>query len=182
MAKSFSGHERNRLFIQGHGNFDDLTLVSGADFQEDSRGFALLDFNRDGWQDMVVSSPQSPRFRILENRMQNTFNSKKFNHCQIRLIGANDRPEISTQWSSRDAIGAELTVTMNGVRQAFQKSVGAGLSSQNSEWIHVGMGNAEKINRIEIRWPSGKKTSHTNISAGDRLTFHERNFKKAEED
>ena len=45
----FSGGERNRLFIQRNGNFDDLTLVSGVDFREDGRGFALFDYDQDGF-------------------------------------------------------------------------------------------------------------------------------------
>lgn len=179
LARSFSGHERNRLFIQSDGNFNDATLVSGADFRSDARGFALLDFNHDGWQDMVVSSPNSPRFRIFENRIRNLAEKNDSNFCQIRLEGGNHLPGPSQQWSSRDAVGAVLTVTINGVSRALQRSIGEGLSSQNSAWIHVGMGQARKIDRVEVAWPSGQRTVLHDLEAGQRLTVFERKSAEA---
>lgn len=174
LAKSFSGHERNRLFIQSNGNFKDATLVSGADIKADARGFALLDFNKDGWLDMVVSSPNSPRFRILKNNIYQMAKTAEANYCEIRLVGANRSASSSSQWSSRDAVGAELTVSVDGEKRAFHNSVGEGLSSQNSSWIHVGIGEKQQIDQIEVRWPSGKKTLHSNIAAGQRITLFER--------
>jgi len=180
LAKSFSGYERNRLFIQGNGNFKDATLVSGADTQADGRGFALLDFNRDGWQDMVVSSPNSPRFLILENKMNKIVNPTEANYCEIRLVGANRSASSSSRWSSRDAVGAKLIVKIGNGKRAFQNSVGEGLSSQNSSWIHVGLGEKKQIDQIEVLWPSGKKTLHINIAAGQRTTLFERERLKDE--
>lgn len=180
LAKSFSGHERNRLFMQSNGNFKDATLVSGADIIADGRGFALLDFNRDGWQDMVVSSPNSPRFRILRNRIDQITKPSEANQCKIRLIGANHSPSSSSQWSSRDAVGAQLIVTIDGEERAFQYSVGEGLSSQNSDWIHIGLKEKKQIDQIEVRWPSGKKTLHQKIAAGQRIALFEKEPSKAQ--
>lgn len=180
LAKSFSGHERNRLFMQSNGNFKDATLISGADSKADARGFALLDFNRDGWQDMVVSSPNSPRFRILENNIHQIVKPTEANHCKIRLVGANRSASSSSRWSSRDAVGAVLVVTIGNEKRAFTNSVGEGLSSQNSNWIHVGLGKKKQIDQIEVRWPSGKKTLHKNIASGQRTTLFEQEPSKNE--
>lgn len=166
--------------MQSNGNFKDATLVSGADIIADARGFALIDFDRDGWQDMVVSSPNSPRFRILQNRIHQLGKQAEANHCRIRLVGANRTASSSSQWSSRDAVGAELILTIDGEKRAFHNSAGEGLSSQNSDWIHVGLGQKKGIDQIEVKWPSGKKTFHRDITAGRKITLFEKEPSKDE--
>jgi len=172
ILNSFSGHERNRLFLGSDGNFTDATTVSGADFREDGRGFVLFDFDQDGWIDVGVSSAQQPRFRLLRNQIGDS--STDGRSVSLRLEGAHRGKESQTQWSSRDPIGAELIVNIGETRKAFRLSAGEGLSSQNSKWIHVGLGTADKIDKIEVAWPSGKRTIHEHIAAGERVTLYEK--------
>ena len=68
-SSAFSGNEANRLFLRRGDNFSDATLISGADFREDGRGFVVFDFDSDGWLDLGVVSPNAPRLRILRNRI-----------------------------------------------------------------------------------------------------------------
>ena len=53
---SFSGHERNRLFVQSRENgvveFEDRSLISGADSIEDGRAFVRMDADHDGDVDL----------------------------------------------------------------------------------------------------------------------------------
>jgi hypothetical protein len=172
VINSFSGNERNRLFLSSNGNFADATTVSGADFREDGRGFVLFDFDQDGWIDMGVSSAQEPRFRIMRNMIGE--NENALGHSvSVRLVGGHTGTDSQEQWSSRDPIGAELIVKIGETQRAFRLSAGEGLSSQNSKWVHIGMGDSNKIDQIEIAWPSGKKTTHANIAAGERVTLFE---------
>ncbi len=173
LANSFSGNERNRLFFQGDGNFDEATLVSGADFRQDGRGFVLLDYDQDGFVDMGVVSTQRPRFRILRNTMGDGDQTSANRSVFVNLIGGNDSSEPSTEWSARDAYGATLLVTTGDTQRMYQNSCGEGLSSQNSKWVHIGVGALGAIDRIEVTWPSGKKSVHENIKAGERVTFYE---------
>ena len=169
---SFSGNERNRMFLQTDGNFDEVSLVSGADFREDGRGFVLFDFDHDGYLDMGVVSPNRPRFRILKNTMgddQATPNHSAF----VNLVGGHNGTESQSQWSARDAYGATLLVTIGNQQRAYQASCGEGLASQNSKWIHLSLGQSETIDRIEVTWPSGKKTIQEKVSAGERVTLFE---------
>ena len=56
---SFSGYERNHLFVNQDGKaFVDLSGVSGLDAVGDSRSFAVLDYNRDGWPDIGLVNPR----------------------------------------------------------------------------------------------------------------------------
>jgi hypothetical protein len=172
VARSFSGHERNRLFMQGDGNFDDVSLVSGVDFPQDSRSFVLLDFDRDGWLDMGVTSPLRPRFQIFRNAMGDRLNQQGASTF-IRLEGGNSTSKSSIEWSARDGYGASLLVTTGETKRAFQYSCNEGLASQNSKWLHVGLGEAKKIDRVEINWLSGKTSFHENLESGKRYVLQE---------
>lgn len=176
-SDSLSGGERNRMFFRRDGNYKEMTLVSGADFREDGRGFVLFDSDQDGWLDLGVTSPNHPRFRILRNRMGDQANKKsgeKNGFVDVVLVGGQTSSEPSTEWSPRDPFGASIMVTIGDVKRKFLLSCGEGLSTQNAKRIHVGMGDAKKIDRLEVSWPSGKKTVHENIEAGKRVTLFEK--------
>lgn len=172
VARSYSGHERNRMFIQTDDNFEDVSLVSGADTRKDSRGFVMLDYDRDGWVDLGITSPLSPRFRIFRNTIGDDRESPN-RAVFVSVRGGNTEPKKNSKWSNRDGIGAKILVTIGDEKRIFQASCGEGLASQNSKWIHIGMGHAENIDQIDVSWPSGKKTVYNNIASGTRVTLFE---------
>lgn len=169
----FSGGERNRMFLQRDGNFDDVTLVSGVDFREDGRGYALFDFDRDGFLDIAIMSPNRPRFRIAKNNIGSRQEAKN-GFVEVQLVGGQSSAEPSSEWSSRDAYGASVLVTTGETKRLFQLSCGEGLSSQNSNRIHIGLGQLKMIDKIEVRWPSGKNSIRENVAVGERITVFER--------
>lgn len=171
-SNALSGGERNRLFIRQDGNYKEKTLVSGMDFREDGRGFVLFDYDNDGWLDVGVTSPNNPRFRILRNRYGDE-SGEKAHFLSLQLIGGHDSANQTTEWSPRDAFGATIGVTVGDQVRMFQLSGGEGLSSQNSNRVHIGLGTKEKIDRLEVSWPSGKSTVKENVKAG-KLTIRER--------
>ncbi len=66
---SLSGKERNHLFISDAGkSFSDISSVSGAHSISDGRSFAILDFDRDGWQDMILANVNSPVRQFAHQR------------------------------------------------------------------------------------------------------------------
>ena len=64
--------------------------------------------------------------------------------------------------SNRSAIGARVELQWNGRTQVQEVSGGNGFSSQNDRRIHYGLGTATKVDRIVIRWPSGKQQTIEN--------------------
>jgi hypothetical protein len=58
--------------------------------------------------------------------------------------------------SNRSAIGAQVRIFWNGQQQVQEVSGGSGFSAQNQRRIHFGLGQAARVERVEIRWPSGK--------------------------
>ena len=58
--------------------------------------------------------------------------------------------------SNRDAIGARAVVYC-GARQVHgQVASGYGFGSSNALALHLGLGQASQVERLEVRWPSGK--------------------------
>jgi len=170
-AQPLSGHERNRLFLQEKGNFKDVTLVSGCGFTEDGRGFALLDFDNDGWVDIAASSSNTPN--LLRNTMGSQKSTPTNRHVKISLVGGATDARSQIEWSARDAIGASIVVAIGDTKRRFQLSAGEGLSKQNAKHIHVGMGDAETIDQVDVFWPSGKRTTHKDIKAGTTVSLLE---------
>jgi hypothetical protein len=173
VSTPYSGNERNRLFLGRGNNFDDASLISGVDFKEDGRGFGIFDFDRDGWLDLAIISPNQPRFRIAKNQMKEMSGSNN-SFVEIRLVGGNHSAKSSTEWSSRDAVGARVVVTTGDTKRAFQISCGEGLSSQNTKSIHVGLGKSKQIDSLVVDWPSGKQTTRKNVAAGTKLLIQEK--------
>jgi hypothetical protein len=171
-SHSLSGGERNRIFFRRDGNYSDLSLVSGADFREDGRGFVLLDLDEDGWLDLGVTSPNYPRFRVVRNTIGDQAKSKDC-FVEVSLVGGQTSSEPNETWSPRDAYGARVAVTIGDQQRMFQLSCGEGLSGVNSKRIHIGMGDAAEIDTLEVLWPSGKRTVRDKVAAGQRLTIHE---------
>ncbi len=171
-SNSLSGGERNRIFFRRDGNYVDLSLVSGADFREDGRGFVLFDMDKDGWLDLGVTSPNHPRFRMVRNTIGDKASSKN-QFVESSLVGGQNSTTPSESWSPRDAYGARLVVTTGETKRMFQLSCGEGLSGVNSKRIHIGMGDASEIDSLEVLWPSGKRTVLEKIPAGERLTIFE---------
>jgi hypothetical protein len=67
---------------------------------------------------------------------------------KIKLVGVR---------SNRDGLGA--TVTVHAVKQTLTQFCDgkSGYLSQSSMPLYFGLGDADRIDRIEVRWPSGKK-------------------------
>jgi hypothetical protein len=57
--------------------------------------------------------------------------------------------------SNRDGIGAEVRLRAGGVLQVKQVHQSGGFLSSNDLRCHFGLGRADNVDELEIRWPSG---------------------------
>src|SRR5690606_21305969 len=64
--------------------------------------------------------------------------------------------ELEGRLSNRSAIGAQVHLFWNGGSQVQEVSGGSGFSAQNQRRLHFGLGRAEAVERVEIRWPDGR--------------------------
>jgi len=70
--------------------------------------------------------------------------------------------------SNRDGIGAKVTVAAGGLTEYDEVRSGGSYLSSSDLRLHVGLGEARKIDRLEVRWPSGQTDLMTNLPA-DRI-------------
>ncbi len=149
--ENLSSFERNRTFLSLDGkSFIDVSFASGADIDSDSRSVVAADFNRDGATDLLVGSVGGGSLRLFLNRFP------KANFSRIRLEGSG---------SNRAGIGARLTATVKGqklIRDLFPQN---GFMGQGPAEIILGLGDAKVIDRLEVRWPSGKTQIYKNLAA-----------------
>jgi tetratricopeptide (TPR) repeat protein len=145
----------------GNGKFGELSGRSlGPYFQKQylGRTIAVLDWNRDGKEDAVVSHLDAPA-ALLTNRTQDTGH-----YLAVRLCG---------RVSSRDAIGATVVLSVGDRTWTRQVIGGNGYLASNERKIIFGLGRAERIDRLHIRWPSGMKQAFENLPADRELTIVE---------
>ena len=156
-VNSFSGHEANHFFLRNKDSFLDLTLVSGVDHLGDGRGFALLDFDRDGWLDIALISTNAPRFQLYRNRLGDLYS--KNGHRRLRLEGAQRDGNANRGRSNRDGIGSKVWIKRkSGKKMLVQKQLGQGNVAQNSQWIWISQPETDPATEIEVVWPSGRSS------------------------
>jgi len=140
--RTWSGFERNVFYVNNRdGTFSDISGISGLDFVEDGRTFALGDFDLDGRPEIVLKNRNSPQVRYLKNILPDLPPSISF-----RLAGKK---------SNRDAIGARVTVETKGKRQTQIVRCGSGFLAQHTKELFFGLGNSASVVQATIEWPSG---------------------------
>jgi hypothetical protein len=173
---SWSGHERNHLFfggLPGH-QFERLSGISGLDDPGDSRAFATLDFDRDGWLDVVLGNVSAPRARLLRNEIGSRRSASGNGFLALRFVGGNTTSTPDSDWSSRDGLGARVTVDLGPAGQIHREHrLDDGFKAQHSATMIIGIGPRDRIDAVRVQWPSGRNQTTTDIASGTLLTTYE---------
>jgi tetratricopeptide (TPR) repeat protein len=157
---TWSGFERNVFYLNnGDGAFSDVSGIVGLGCVEDSRTFALSDFDHDGRQEMVLKNRNSPQLRFFKNVMAELAPAIAF-----RLTGKK---------SNRDAIGACVTVETESSRQTRWLQAGSGFLAQHSKELFFGLGAAKESVRATIRWPGGMLQNLAELPVDHRVWVEE---------
>lgn len=146
---SWNGREPNVLHVRRGDRYFDFSGVSGLDYAEDSRAFAITDFDRDGRPDIILKSRIGPQVRFLQNDCAESNRSIAF-----RLRGTK---------SNRDGVGARIRVD----HQTKWLNAGSGFLSQHSKELIFGLGASYSAKHVEIKWPSGNVQEFSNLNAGN---------------
>jgi hypothetical protein len=125
--------------------FEDITAQGGPYFrvEHQGRGLAIGDLDNDGRSDLVISHLNAPA-TLLRNE------AGSGNHwLGVELI---DKKHA-------DLAGAKLTVEVGDRRLTYFAKGGASYLSSSDRRHLIGLGEADKVGRISVVWPSGKKQS-----------------------
>jgi hypothetical protein len=153
--------QEDQLFENiGKGKFKDVSKERGKYFMQKfvGRGACFGDYDNDGDIDAYIVN-LNDRGSFLRNNKGN-----QNNWIILNLVGTT---------SNRDGIGTRVKVTSGGKVQTTQKKSTTGYLSQNDPRMHFGLAKNELVEKIEIKWPSGKLQVLENIKANQILTVKE---------
>lgn len=154
---SWSGRESNRVFLNlGGAEFADVSSLTGADWIDDSRACARLDWDEDGRQDLVLRNRTAPRLRLMLNRWPRPGN---WLQCDLRGTACN-----------RDAVGAQVFAETAGRTLRGSVRAGEGFLAVSSKRVHLGLGDATEA-RVRVRWPGGVEEDFGVLAAGRRWSL-----------
>ena len=158
--KHLYGQEDQVFENVGNGKFLDVSLNLGKYFQKElvGRGACLGDYDNDGDIDVFIVNLNDKGVFLRNNK------GNQNNWLTINLIG---------QTSNRDGIGCRIKLIAGGKVQTDQKRSTTGYLSQNDPRIHFGLAKNELVDKIEIKWPSGKLQVLDNIKANQIITVKE---------
>ncbi|HEY6290891.1 MAG TPA: CRTAC1 family protein [Terriglobia bacterium] len=149
--------EINSLFHNDHdGRFTEVSQISGNGFAKPfaGRGVAFVDYDNDGYVDLVVANNGDPPL-LLHN--DGPASGGRRNHfANFKLVGTH---------SNRDAMGARLKLRAGGVSQVREIAGGGSYLSQSDLRANFGLGQCTVVDELEVRWPSGSRQVFRNLAA-----------------
>jgi hypothetical protein len=145
---------------RGDGTFEERAYVEGFDTRDDTRGLAYADLDGDGAPEVVVSCFRGPVL-VYANRWKGDGGGR----LVLRLSAASG--------FNRDALGAVVRLWAGGKVQLREVRAGSSYLSQSSHDLLFGLGASAKADRIEIRWPDGKRDTLRDVPAGTLVTLAE---------
>ena len=143
---------------RGDGKFHPISTQAGSAFSAShpSRGAATGDLDNDGHLEIVVVNVgQSPS--LLQDRSE-----RSANWLAVRALAR----------SGSDAIGARVTVQVDGFQRTAEVRSGGGYLSQSDLRPHFGLGDLSSV-EIEVLWPSGLNSSAGTFAANQMVTITE---------
>jgi hypothetical protein len=139
-----SNYEEPRILYHnlGKGTFADISATAGPGIttSASSRGLTIGDLWNDGRISAVISNMNgAPSLLVNQVRSANHW-------IAIRAVGVK---------SNRDGIGAQISIKAGTRTLVDEVRSGSSYSSSNDMRVHFGLGQASKVDSVQIRWPSG---------------------------
>jgi hypothetical protein len=158
--KHLYGQEDQVFENIGDGKFKDVSWELGSYFKSKfvGRGACFGDYDNDGDIDAFIVNLNDHGAFLRNNK------GNQNNWLILKLIGTT---------SNRDGIGSRVKISSGGKVQTAQKKSTTGYLSQNDPRMHFGLAKNEMVEKIEIKWPSGKLQVLENIKPNQILTVKE---------
>jgi tetratricopeptide (TPR) repeat protein len=135
------------------GRFRDVSERAGSPWQvlRLGRGLAIGDIDNDGRMDVLIVCQGAP-LALFHNQPT----PAAVHSLTLALEGVT---------SNRDGVGAKVSVTAGGRSQVAERFGGGSYLSASDPRLHFGLGTAVKADRVEVRWPSGRRDAYQQLAA-----------------
>ncbi len=144
MIEKYSSQVRYKepllLFHQENGKLRNMSAEAGPAFAQayPARGLAIGDFSNNGALDVLIANNGAAPL-LLRNRA-----AEGNAWVGLKLEGVT---------CNRDAIGAKITWSADGVKRSRLKNNGGSYLSSHDPREILGLGRAKAIDWVEVRWP-----------------------------
>lgn len=156
---NLSAFERNRTFLNlGNGQFADISYLTGADSDGDGRAVVSADFRANGQMDLLVRQAGGGPLLLYENH----FPPRAY--LKVSLHG---------QRSNSLGLGARISARVEGralVRELFPQNT---FHSERASFVHFGLGDANQVDQLTVRWPSGQVDIFHDVAANRHILIDE---------
>lgn len=150
-------HEENLAFRNlGDLRFENVSQQWGLGDPSMSYACAHGDLDNDGDLDLVIADLNGP-VAIYRNQSEGRA-------IRLRLRGKR---------GNTHALGARVVVKAGDRVRAFQLMPSTGFLSNNDPWVHVGLGDRERVDEITVHWPGGGSQSLGPLAAGRHYVIEE---------
>ncbi len=143
----------NRLLLQQNGSFVEQPSFP-ASTRRASRSASACDTDSDGDLDLFVSTVQG-----FDLQLESSGYTNGANWLEIALEGT---------VSNRSAIGARISVEIDGEVQTREVTGGAGLSANSSLRQWIGLGSSPSAVNVTVDWPSGVSALYAGLAKNQR--------------
>jgi hypothetical protein len=154
IASLYTGHY-SRLYRNDGDHFTDVTYETGTAVH-DAVSVVWSDVDEDGDLDLLIADRGgAPYVHLFTNRVGN-----QRGWVELKLEGT---------VTNRSAVGARVTVKAGGKTMMREVSGGNGLQNvQKTRWLHFGLGDAQAIDEVTVRWVGGATETVTGLAPGGR--------------
>lgn len=151
-GRSLSGYQQKKVWLNdGAGRFNEVAQAVGVTDTFDGRSIAEADLWNRGVLDVIVANQRGPLL-LYRNTV-----APENKWIEFELEGTE---------SNRSAIGAQVRVFWNNQQQIQEVSGGSGFCAQNQRRLHFGLGRNGQIEKVVVRWPSGRIQNLTGFETG----------------
>ena len=155
----------------GYRGFHEVAEQTGAADRGQGRGVILFDYDNDGDLDIFITN----------NHEYATDGGEAVRAPASPTLLRNDTPGGGNHWLKvtlegapplhRDGIGARVYVTANGVTQMRELHASTNYVAQEPGRIaHFGLGAAEVVEEVRVRWPNGAVTTVRDVAADRHIS------------
>ncbi|HIE96141.1 MAG TPA: CRTAC1 family protein [Planctomycetes bacterium] len=156
---NLSAFERNRIMLNTtDGRFVDVSSLTGADIDSDTRSVVAADLTADGMPELIYRSSGGGPLRIFENRWPQQ------NWMRVSLRG---------RQSNSRGIGARLTVDTGDQTLSRELFPVSSFRSQMPSTVNFGLGDSTLVRRLTIYWPSGIIQEFENLPVNRHIRIAE---------
>jgi enediyne biosynthesis protein E4 len=172
---------QRKLLLRNAGDrFVDVTREAGPGFALEGVGRALAagDVNNDGNLDLLVANNGGRPHLLLNEGLAPRPVRRSFSEGGSGAEAAGNAAnallvQVVGTTSNRSGIGTKLTLTTGGRRQVREVQSGSSYLAQNDLRAHFGMGQAERAERLEVRWPDGSTEVVEHLVANQLVTVRQ---------